>query len=413
MNIKVSRSTANLVAIVLLGMVAASVSACAPCGILSFGRDASPTPAPVTQRIVATPTPVPPELIIEADAEEQLLVNIYKRLNPAVVNIRVVKLVESEGLPWPDIPGFPQSPDEFYQRGSGSGFVIDKQGHIVTNNHVVESAEEVQVTFHDGTTLRAEVIGTDPDSDLAVILVDAAQDMLLPVELGDSDELEVGQRAIALGNPYGLRGTLTTGIISALGRSLPIGRASQVIGARFSIPELIQTDAAINPGNSGGPLLDSQGQVIGVNTAYDPSVSGVGFAVPVNTVKRVVPKLIRDGRYEYPWLGISGSDVTLEIVEEMDLPVRRGAIVLEVTPDSPADQAGLRGSTRTVTSMGSELRVGGDVIVRIDDQPVLQFEDILVYILRSTEVGQKLELTIIRNGREQSVKATLAARPSD
>jgi 2-alkenal reductase len=277
----------------------------------------------------------------------------------------------------------------------------------------VEGAEEVQVTFHDGTTLRAEVIGTDPDSDLAVILVDAAEEMLLPVELGDSDQLEVGQRAIAVGNPYGLRGTLTTGIISALGRSLPIGRASQVIGARFSIPELIQTDAAINPGNSGGPLLNSQGQVIGVNTAYDPSVSGVGFAVPVNTVKRVVPTLIREGRYEYPWLGISGSDVTLEIVEAMDLPVERGAIVLEVTPDSPADEAGLRGSNRTVTSLGSELRVGGDVVIRIDDQRVLQFEDILVYILRSTEVGQEIELTIIRGGREQSVRATLGARPSE
>lgn len=359
---------------------------------------------------------MPQELIIEADAEEQLLVNVYKRLNPSVVNIRVVKLLENEGLQLPDIPGFPeipQSPDEFYQRGSGSGFVIDKSGHIVTNNHVVESAEEVQVTFHDGTTLRAEVIGTDPDSDLAVVLVDAPQDMLLPVELGDSDQLEVGQRAIALGNPYGLRGTLTTGIISALGRSLPIGRASQVIGARFSIPELIQTDAAINPGNSGGPLLNSQGRVIGVNTAYDPSVSGVGFAVPINTVKRVVPTLIREGRYDYPWLGISGTDVSLEIAEEMDLPVQRGAIVLEVTPDSPADEAGLRGSSRTVTSLGSELRVGGDVIVRIDDQPVLEFEDILVYILRNTEVGQEIELTIIRNGREQTVKATLGARPSD
>jgi len=406
----------KLFAAVLLGAIVVSLAACAPCGILPLGRSESRTQAPVTEYIVATPSPVPPELIIEADAEEQLLVNIYKRLNPAVVNIRVVKRMESEGLQLPDIPGFPempQGPDEFYQQGSGSGFAIDKQGHIVTNNHVVEGAEEVQVTFYDGTTLRAEVIGTDPDSDLAVILVDAPEELLFPVELGDSDRLEVGQRAIALGNPYGLRGTLTTGIISALGRSLPIGRASQVIGARFSIPELIQTDAAINPGNSGGPLLNSQGQVIGVNTAYDPSVSGVGFAVPVNTVKRVVPTLIREGRYEYPWLGISGSDVTLEMVEEMDLPVRRGAIVLEVTPDSPADEAGLRGSSRTVTSMGSELRLGGDIIIRIDDQPVLKFEDILVYILRNTEVGQEIELTIIRNGREQSVTAALGARPSD
>jgi 2-alkenal reductase len=399
--------------VALLAVLTVGLSGCAPCGILPIGRSVSPTPAPVIERVEATPTPVPRELIVEADAEEQLLINIYKRLNPAVVNIRVVKLVENEGLQLPEIPGFPQSPDEFYRRGSGSGFVIDKQGHVVTNNHVVEGAEEVQVTFHDGTTLRAEVIGTDPDSDLAVISVDAPKATLLPVELGDSDRLEVGQRAVALGNPFGLRGTLTTGIISALGRSLPIGRASQVIGARFSIPELIQTDAAINPGNSGGPLLDSQGHVIGVNTAYDPTVSGVGFAVPVNTVKRVVPTLIRQGYYEYPWLGISGSDLSLEIAEEMDLTVDRGAIVLEVTPDSPAEQAGLRGSTRTVTSLGRELRVGGDVIIGIDDQPVLEFEDILVHILRNAEVGQEIELTIIRDGREQSITVTLGARPSD
>jgi len=364
----------------------------------------------VQEHVAVQPTPLPPEIIAEADAEERLLVNIYKRINPAVVHIRVFKRLDLTS-----IPGMPDTPeDEFYQQGTGSGFLIDGEGHIVTNNHVAEDAEEVQVTFHDGTVVRAEVVGTDPDSDLAVIKVDLPAEVrdIHPVELGDSDAVEIGQRAIALGNPFGLRGTLTTGIVSALGRSLPLGRASIAIGARFSIPELIQTDAAINPGNSGGPLLDSQGRVIGVNTAYDPEVYGVGFAVPVNTVQRVVPRLIQDGHYAYPWIGISGTDLLLEIVEEMNLPVQRGAIVQEVTPNSPADKAGLRGGNATVEKLGRELPIGGDVIIAIDDQKVEQFEDLLVYILRYTEVGQRVRLTIIRDGHEQVITVKLGERPS-
>jgi S1-C subfamily serine protease len=414
MNVSRLKRIAPALMVVFLALVALNLTGCSACWLPPFGRLARATPTPVREYIVITPTPLAPEVIQEADAEEQVLINAYKRVNPAVVNIRVVRRVGSEGLTLPDIPGFPntpQGPEEFYQQGSGSGFVIDTEGHIVTNNHVVEEAEDVQVAFHDGRMVRAKVVGTDPDSDLAVIKVDMPADLLYPAELGNSDTLEIGQRAIALGNPYGLRGTLTTGIISALGRSLPLGRASAVIGARFSIPELIQTDAAINPGNSGGPLLDSQGRVIGVNTAYDPNVSGVGFAVPVNTVKRVVPKLITDGRYAYSWLGISGTDLSLDIVEEMDLPVQRGALVQEVTPDGPADDAGLRGSSQVVQKKGSELRVGGDVIIAIDEQKVEQFEDILVYILRYTEVGQDVKLTVVRDGREQTITVKLGERP--
>jgi S1-C subfamily serine protease len=400
-------------AILLLALLALALTSCLCC--LPTARRATPEvsePTPVVQQreqAVATPTAVPPQVIREADAEEQLLINIYKRVNPGVVHVRVVTPVDTGNLP--QLPGLPNSPQE-YQEGTGSGFVIDKDGHIVTNNHVVADAEEVQVAFADGTSVRARVIGTDADSDLAVLKVDAPASELYPLVLGDSDGLEVGQRAIAIGNPYGLRGTLTTGIISALGRSLPLGRESEVLGRRFTIPELIQTDAAINPGNSGGPLLDSQGQVIGVNVAYDPSVSGIGFAVPVNTVKRVVPKLITDGRYAYPWLGISGMDLSLDLVEAMNLPVQRGAIVSSVTPDSPADKAGLRGSSKTIEKSGLELEIGGDVIIAIDGKPVQQFDDILVYILRDTEVGQQVTLTIIRDGREQSVKVTLGERPS-
>jgi len=400
-------------AILLLALLALALTGCLCC--LPTARRLVPavsSPTPVYQeredRGAATPTAVPPQVIREADAEEQLLINIYKRVNPGVVHVRVVTPVDTGNSP--QLPGLPNSPQE-YQEGTGSGFVIDQDGHIVTNNHVVADAEEVQVTFDDGTSVRARVIGTDPDSDLAVLKVDVPASALYPVVMGDSDRLEIGQRAIAIGNPYGLRGTLTTGIISALGRSLPLGRESEVLGRRFTIPELIQTDAAINPGNSGGPLLDSQGQVIGVNMAYDPSASGIGFAVPVNTVKRVVPKLITDGHYAYPWLGISGTDLSLDLVEAMNLPVQRGAIVSSVTPDSPADKAGLRGSSKTVEKSGLELQIGGDVIIVIDGKPVQQFEDILVYILRDTEVGQEVTLTIIRDGREQSVRVKLGERP--
>jgi S1-C subfamily serine protease len=400
--------------ILLLALLALALTGCLCClpTARRVVRDVSEPTAVVEEREepVATPTALPPQVVQQADAEEQLLINIYKRVNPGVVHIRVVALVDMNEL-LPDLPDSQRIPDQ-YQEGTGSGFVIDQEGHIVTNNHVVADAEEVQVTFSDGTSARARVIGTDPDSDLAVIQVDVPARELYPLELGDSDRLEIGQRAIAIGNPYGLDGTLTTGIISALGRSLQLGRESEVLGNRFTIPELIQTDAAINPGNSGGPLLNSQGQVIGVNTAYDPNVSGVGFAVPVNAVKRVVPKLIAGGRYVYPWLGISGTDLSLDLVEAMNLPVERGAIVMTVTSDSPADKAGLRGSTETVEKSGRELQVGGDVIIAIDGNPVREFNDILVYIISRAEVGQQVTLTIIRDGREQSVKVTLAERPS-
>ena len=401
-------------ALVLLTLVVLGTVGCSVCGWSALGRSQRSVSTPLPRQAVPTPTLLPPEVSREADAEELLLINVYKRVNPAVVNIQVIKRIESKGLVLPETPGFPdlQGPEEFYQQGVGSGFVIDEKGHIVTNNHVVEDAEELQVTFYDGTVVRAEIMGTDPDSDLAVIRVDVPESSLSPVELGDSDTVEIGQRAIAVGNPFGLRGTLTTGIVSALGRSLPLGRASVVVGGRFSIQRNQPPAKANNPGNSGGPLLDSQGRVIGVNTAYNASVAGIGFAVPVNTVKRVVPRLIKDGRYAYPWLGITGTDLSLDLIEAMDLPVDRGAIVIAITPDSPADRAGLRGSNETVKITGRELRVGGDVIVAIGDQTVERFEDILVYILRYAEVGQDVRLRIIRDGRERLVTVKLDERPT-
>ncbi len=403
----------KLAVLIAVPLLAVSLVGCCACPCSSVGSRATPASTPVIVSEAGQPTALPSQILVNADSEEALLINIYQRVNPAVVNIQVARRMDISEMLRPEGPGPSPEPEDFYEQGSGSGFLVDREGHIVTNNHVVEGAEEVRVTFHEGTTVRAEIVGTDPDSDLAVIRVELAAELakILPVELGDSDTLQVGQRAIALGNPYGLRGTLTTGIISALGRSLPLGRLTESVGSRFTIPELIQTDAAINPGNSGGPLLDSQGKVIGVNTAYDPDVSGVGFAVPVNTARRVVPRLIRDGRYTYPWLGVSGTDLALEHVEEMDLPVERGAIVLSVSPGSPAEKAGLQGSQETLQKFGREIAIGGDVIIAIDDQKVEQFEDLLVYILRETEVSQSVRLRLIRDGREREVVITLAERP--
>ena len=360
----------------------------------------------VLPTLAPEPTPLASALIAEADAEELLLTNIYERVNPSVVNI----LVTVEGR---DSGTFPNN--LFPNQGQGSGFIFDTEGHIVTNNHVVEDAERVDVTFSDGTTLQARVIGNDSDSDLAVLEIEASPDSLRPVVWGDSDQIKVGQRAIAIGNPFGLDGTLTSGIISALGRSLPTENGA------FRIPEIIQTDAAINPGNSGGPLLNSQGEVVGVNTAIVPrqdrlggerSFLGVGFAVPANLVKRVVPSLIENGRYDHPWIGFSGNTVTPEIAEEMDLPEASGALVVQVLSGSPADTAGLRSGTREVVfDNGLDTTIGGDVIIAIEDEEINDFNDLISFLSRRGTVGEVITLTIIRDGEEQQIELTLEARP--
>jgi 2-alkenal reductase len=373
----------------------------------------APTPTPLQQAQDA----VPPDTAIEMGiTEEDLLISLYERVNPAVVNIRVIKRVERQATfeEWPEIPGFPsipRMPDEFYQEGQGSGFVWDQEGHIVTNNHVVEGADEVEVVFWDDTVIEGNVIGTDPDSDLAVVKVDLPAEDLHLVELGDSEELKVGQMAIAIGNPFGQAGTMTRGIISALGRTFRPGSSP------FAIPEMIQTDAAINPGNSGGPLLDSQGRVIGINTlilSRSGSSSGVGFAVPVNMAKQVVPVLIEEGEYKYAWLGITGTDLTLDIVEAMDLPPgTRGALVIEVGQGGPADGAGLRGSTETVDIKGRPLQVGGDIILAIDGTPVRDMDDVIVYLVQNTQPGQEVDLSILRDGQEQKLTVALEERPNN
>ena len=393
-----ARSRGAWVTLLLAVLVTASILSCASLsgGVPSISPPvttsaASPTPVVV----VVTPTPLPESLIAEAATEELLLINIYERVNPAVVNIEVLGTAPAS------------FGDDLFPEGEGSGFVIDKEGRIVTNNHVVEGAEGLQVTFYEGTIVEARVLGTDPYSDLAVIEVDLPAQLLRPVALGDSSALRVGQRAIAIGNPFGLEGTMTTGVVSALGRTLPAE-------SLFAIPEVIQTDAAINPGNSGGPLLDAQGLVIGVNTAIRTTTGtsmGVGFAVPVNLVKKVIPHLISDGRYNHPQLGIRGITISPLLVEELGLPVGKGVLISEVTANSPAEKAGIRGGSREVSIQGRLVRQGGDIITAIDGESVFQFEDLLSYIVMNTEVGQEVALSLVRDGEEMVVKAVLGPRP--
>lgn len=291
----------------------------------------------------------------------------------------------------------------------GSGFVYDNEGHIVTNDHVVAGEDEVRVVFSTGDQVVGEVVGNDVYSDLAVVRVDMDEldDTFRPLQLGDYDRTRVGQQAVAIGNPFGYQGTMTSGIVSQKDRLL------RTEGG-FSIPNVIQTDAAINPGNSGGPLLNSEGEVIGVNTAIssrDGRFAGVGFSISVKTVQRVVPQLIEEGQYDHPWIGVSGIDVNPDIVELMDLDVNYGFLVVDVADDSPAEEAGLRAGDQEVMVEGSPVIIDGDVIVGIGDERVRQIEDILNHLAQETEVGDTVEMEIIRDGARETVSLTLMERP--
>jgi 2-alkenal reductase len=292
--------------------------------------------------------------------------------------------------------------------------MIDRDGHIVTNNHVIEAADDLQVVLADGSVIHdVKIVGRDPYSDIAVIRIDVPADRLVPLQLGDSDVLRVGQRVIAIGNPFGLQGTMTAGVVSAVGRTL----TSQVLEeGSFSNPEIIQTDASINPGNSGGPLLDSRGRVVGVNTAIRSGTgvnAGVGFAVPANTVKRIVPQLIEEGVYEYPYLGVSSDRrfTVAELSEPLDLPVNHGVLVSEVQPGTAAAEAGLQGGNREVEVMGRSVVAGGDIITAINGEELRTFDDLVAYLVSDTEVGQEVTLSVVRDGRRMELSGTLGKRP--
>ena len=335
------------------------------------------------------------------------LVALYQQVDPGVVAIWTFATVSG-------------ATDTSMPIGQGSGFVIDTQGHIVTNQHVVAGAEEIEVDFPSGVRTWAKVLGTDLDSDLAVLKVDVPAEELFPLPLGDSDQVRVGEMVIAIGNPFGLSGTMTSGIVSAIGRTLDSERAAPG-GQPFTSGDIIQTDAAINPGNSGGPLINLRGEVIGVNRAIrtesftvtgDAANSGVGFAIPVNIIKRVVPSLIESGRYDYPYLGISSlsqSTLNLNTLKQLQLPDNTvGVYVTCVTDGGPAQKAGLRGAGRCDNG---GLLPGGDLILAIDGRPLETFNDLISYLVSSTQVGQEIVITVLRDGKEVDLTLTVGARP--
>jgi S1-C subfamily serine protease len=386
--------------IVILTLLFAGLG-CSLSGLPAFEPTAAPTAVPATATVappVVTPLPDETEAVNTLEAQ---IIAVYETVSPAVVNI--TNRSYAYDMFRRAIP----------QEGTGSGFVYDTEGHIVTNYHVVENAEELLVTLASDQVYEAKIVGTDAANDLAVIRIDAGEDLPEPVTVGDSDELRVGQFVVAIGNPFGLEQTLTTGVVSALGRVIESPEDNRFIG------EAIQTDASINPGNSGGPLLDLTGRVVGVNSqiiSTSGSSSGIGFAVSSNTVRRVVPELIARGSYPHPWLGTQMLSLTPTSAAAfrqagMDVPVDAGLLVLEVVEGAPADAAGIRGGNRVVRIGNYSVPLDGDIITAVNGEPVADFEDLTVYLETQTTVGDTVTLTIIRGGEEQTISLTLAERP--
>ncbi len=392
-----------------------------PTAQLAPSPSAAMSEAAAQATVVAAPRPtsaplptIPPQPTLEpavsaalAD-QERLLVELYRRANPAVVSIDVF------GAPLPEnhpvVPGLPER-----SRGQGSGFLYDDQGRIVTNHHVISGAKRFQVRWYDGTTALADLVGSDPDSDLAVLKVRAIPAGVAPLPIGDSREVEVGQTAVAIGSPFGEQNTLTVGVVSGLGRTL---RGPTRTFGSFSIPNIIQTDAAINPGNSGGPLLNIRGEVIGVNTAIavsqgGGSFEGVGYAVPASTLVKVVPALISEGRYAHPWMGIRMFSLDALSAERLGLPVERGVLITDVQSNSPAARAGLRGGSRDVTLNGVPLRVGGDIVLGLNGRPVADGDQLIGLLDLDYRVGDTITLSVLRDGEQAptDVPLVLEARP--
>jgi serine protease Do len=359
----------------------------------------SPTSAPTTASTMVSPTAVDTQPIPDTGIAglEATFEQIYQKVDPSVVNIQI-EILSSQ------------------TSALGSGFVWDTQGHIVTNNHVVAGADVITVTFSNGTIVPATVVGTDVDSDLAVIKVDLPADQLTPVQVADSNQIKVGQVVIAIGNPFGFTGTMTNGIVSGLQRTIPVGGSTSTTGPTYSIPAVIQTDAPINPGNSGGVLLNDQGEVIGVTAALVSSVdssAGIGFAIPSALVLRVVPSLITNGEYVHPYLGLSGTSMFPDVATAMGLDAQQhGALIVDVVPGGPADKAGLLGSSQTTTIQGQQFPIGGDIIMSVNGQPVRSFDDLISYMELNSSVGDTIDLQVLRDGKEISVQVTLGGRPT-
>jgi S1-C subfamily serine protease len=379
-----------------LGSLAALIAAAAVGGAVAVGGVAAlgglDGDTTVVTETEASPTPG----LAPSSGTAMSVNEIYERAAPGVV--RVNRTSNSTTFADPQASGL------------GSGFVIDKTGHIVTNYHVVEGASEVNVSFSNRDTVRAEIVGTDPSTDLAVLRVETSANALTPLPLGNSDKVRVGDPVVAIGNPFGLDRTVTSGIVSALQRLITAPNS-------FAIDHVIQTDAPINPGNSGGPLLNARGQVIGVNTQIETGTGssatgnvGIGFSVPSNTVKDVVAQILRTGRVEHAYLGISGQAVNSDLAETYNLPVKAGVLVASVTDGSGAAKAGLEGGAREVVVAGETYVLGGDIIVGLDGQKISTTEE-LRDAIADHEPGDKVKLVIYRDANKSSVTVTLGRRP--
>lgn len=374
----------SLASYALVGIISGLISGLLFFGMFNYAELGQKSPEVVKQVEIVKQT---------GDAEEEVVISAYNKVAPSVVHIASTVLTRDFFMR--AVP----------QEGVGSGVIVSSDGYILTNNHVVENATFIKVALPDGTEKDARLVGTDPSTDLAIIKIDALPNLQVAV-LGDSNALRAGQRAIAIGNPFRLDRTITVGVISALNRTL---RASD----GYIIVNVIQTDASINPGNSGGPLTNSKGEVIGINTAIFSPVQGsvgIGFAIPINTAKKVMKQLIEKGSVAHPWVGISGLDITEEIFKALNLPAREGVLVVEVVAGSPADKAGLRGGSTEKAVENQQIKAGGDIIITIDGRKVMAMENIVQH-LSTKSVGDAIEIGFIRDGKQKSVALTLGERP--
>lgn len=391
-----------------------------PPPVNTIARETAPTtaaatasiaPADATRQPPAAPPaqPAPPDADSGLTAQQvmaahdQIMTELYDTAIPSVVGLRVFKSITLGG------PSPSGAPGDLFSRAAGSGFVWDDEGHVVTNRHVVQDADRIVVVLSSGVQADAEVVGDDNDSDLAVVRIMDDAIRPPPITLGDSDTIQPGQLAVAIGDPFSRGFSMTTGIVSAIGRTINLQHSS------FSVPRVVQHDAATNPGNSGGPLLNRNGQVIGINTQIisdTGAFSGVGLAVPINLAKLVVPALIDHGYYEYPYIGIRGATVTPDIARAMELPDdTRGALVLAVGSDTAASRAGLRASDRLTVINGMELPIGGDIITAIDGTPIQGMDDVIAYVVEHTQPGHTVEFTVLRDGAAVPLSVTMGKRP--
>ncbi len=374
-----------------------AMTACSLPGLIASSSTIGESETQVAETADSTVAPPTSFIVPDEVLLQDVLVQLYQNISPGVVSLQVYSDTTGSGL--------------------GSGFVIDKEGHIITNYHVVQDATDIEVHFQSGLKVYGQVIGQDLDSDIAVIKVDVDPDELVPLVIGDSDQIRVGQTVVAIGNPYGLTSTMTVGIVSARGRTLESIRQTGS-GNFFSAGDLIQTDATINPGNSGGPLLNLSGEVIGINRAIQTggsltatvSNTGIGFAVSSNILSMVIPALTRGETYSYPYLGLSSlPSLTLTEADLLGLPQATGAYILEIVPGGPADQAGLQAGSETTGITG--LFAGGDLIIGVDGEEVLQFSQLLSYMMLNKQPGDEMTVTVLRNGEEMNFTVILGERP--